>query len=88
LGHVLVAVAFVLSLAAAPAVLALETATPTPAPAPPTTPGASPVEFVSGAGGALPDLTPILVGSAIFLVLLLYVIVMVARRARVLPPPR
>ena len=73
---------------ATPTALALETATPTPAPAPPTTPGATPVEFVSGAGGAMLDLTPLLLGAAVFLVLLLYVIVMVVRRARVLPPPR
>ena len=76
------------TVAATPTALALETATPTPAPAPPTTPGATSSENLSGAGGAMLDLTPLLLGGAVFLVLLLYVIVMVVRRARVLPPPR
>jgi hypothetical protein len=98
-GRALVAVTFLMSLmalgmaisataVATPIALALATATPTPAPALPATPGASPAEFVSGAGGAMLDLTPLFVGGAVFLVLLLYVIVMVVRRARELPPPR
>ncbi len=76
------------SVTATPTAIALETATPTPAPAPPTDPNASPLPFVTGAGGAVPDLTLVWIGGAIFLGLLVGVIIAAVRRARVLPPPR
>ena len=68
--------------------VALVSATPTPAPATPTAPDASPLPDLMGAGGASLDLTPVFIGGAILLVLLIGVVIAMVRRARVLPPPR
>lgn len=79
----------IVSVAAAPLAIALETATPTPAPAPPTDPSATPLPAITGTGGAaIVDFTPVVIGGAIFLGLLVGVIIAAVRRARVLPPPR
>jgi len=71
----------------APAI-ALATTTPSPATAPPTSPNETPQPTgIQTGGAALLDFTPLVLGGAILLVLIVGVMIAIVRRARVLPPP-